>query len=111
MKISTIEGGILLGRGEIRTMGTDTVRPLRQKPDGTPRLFEAFHFVVEAIPPSHREKANDPKDDHRRNHEDQDTIPEGGDAPNAGCRGRVVTQSTTLSQNGMRDGEARHGNR
>jgi hypothetical protein len=74
-------------------------------------LDRAFHFVVEAIPASHREKANDPKDYNRRNHEDQDAIPEGGNAPNAGRRGRVVTQSTTLSQDGMCDGEARHGNR
>jgi hypothetical protein len=67
--------------------------------------------VVETIPPSQREKANDAKDDNRRNHENQDTIPERGDAPSAGGRGRVVTQCTTLGQNGMRDGEARYGNR
>jgi hypothetical protein len=93
------------------------ISPWKKQPCEIPRFARNDRLnglsapVVEAIPPSHREKANDPEDDNRRNHEDQNTIPEGGDAPSAGCRSRVVTQSTTLSQNWMRDGEARHDNR
>src|SRR5581483_1983291 len=68
------------------------------KPNENSRSIVAvLPCIVESIPPAQGKEAHHTEDNDRRNHKDQDAVPEGRNSPAAGGRSRVVAQCATLS--------------